>query len=309
MQTIKNISGNYSYVIGPYSDPVASVLPDETFIVETLDAFENKIDSPNVDITKLIELPYVNPLTGPIFIEGAEKGDTLLVTINSIELTRDYAVSALIPEFGGLCSTVFTRSLQDPLPPRVMLHPITGDEMIFSEDLAIPNIKCEPFYGTIGTAPELEAITSLSPGVHGVNMDAADVCVGNTIMLPVNVPGALLYIGDGHAAQGDAEVCGVAAEVPTKGALTVRLVKGKTIKTPRIDSKEYIMTIGSARPMEDAARIAFYELVIWLVDEFGFEKLTAYQLCSQIAKVRVANMVDILYSVVAKFPKNYLPNL
>ena len=87
MQTIKNISGNYSYVIGPYSDPVASVLPDETFIVETLDAFENKIDSPNVDITKLIELPYVNPLTGPIFIEGAEKGDTLLVTINSIELT------------------------------------------------------------------------------------------------------------------------------------------------------------------------------------------------------------------------------
>ena len=138
MQTIKNISGNYSYVIGPYSDPVASVLPDETFIVETLDAFENKIDSPNVDITKLIELPYVNPLTGPIFIEGAEKGDTLLVTINSIELTRDYAVSALIPEFGGLCSTVFTRSLQDPLPPRVMLRPITGDEMIFSEDLAIP---------------------------------------------------------------------------------------------------------------------------------------------------------------------------
>ena len=106
-------------------------MPDETFIVETLDAFENKIDSPNVDITKLIELPYVNPLTGPIFIEGAEKGDTLLVTINSIELTRDYAVSALIPEFGGLCSTVFTRSLQDPLPPRVMLHPITGDEMIF----------------------------------------------------------------------------------------------------------------------------------------------------------------------------------
>ena len=140
-------------------------------------------------------------------------------------------------------------------------------------------------------------------------MDAADVCVGNTIMLPLNVPGALLYIGDGHAAQGDAEVCAVAAEVPTKGVLTVRLVKGKTINTPRIDSKEYMMTIGSARPMEDAARIAFYELVIWLVDEFGFEKLTAYQLCSQIAKVRVANMVDILYSVVAKFPKNYLPNL
>ncbi len=307
METIANKPGEHAYVIGPYRDPVATVSPGDTFAVETLDAFGNRIDSPDSDIVKLVRMPYVNPLTGPVYVKGAEKGDTLAVTIHSIEVTRDYAVSALIPEFGGLCSTVFTRTLNDPLLPRVMVHPIRGSEITFSETLEIPPIPYEPFYGTIGTAPEVEAIGSLSPGVHGGNMDAADVCPGNTIFLPVNVDGALLHVGDGHAAQGDAEVCGVAAEIPTRGVLSVDLIKGKAIRTPRVESDDYIMTVGSARPMEDAARIAFYELVIWLEAEYGIERLMAYQLCSQIAEVRLANMVDILYSVVAKFPKRYLP--
>ena len=175
MQTITNEPGQWSYVIGPYREPVATVKPGETFIVETADAFENKIDSPDADITKLIVFPYVNPLVGPVYVEGAEKGDTLALTIHSIEVTRDYGVSVLIPEFGGLCGTAFTRTLNPPLPPRVMLHPIRDGEITFSEKLAIPGIPLEPFYGTIGTAPELEAISSLSPGFHGGNMDAADV--------------------------------------------------------------------------------------------------------------------------------------
>lgn len=307
MQAISSKAGDYAYVIGPYREPIATVSPGETFAVETADAFENKIDSVQADIAKIIQLPYVNPLTGPIYVKGAGKGDTLAVTVHSIEVTRDYAVSALIPEFGGLCSTVFTRTLNEPLPPRVMLHPIRGGEMTFSETLSIPPIPCEPFYGTIGTAPELEAVSSLAPGVHGGNMDAADVCPGNTVFLPVKVDGALLYVGDGHAAQGDAEICGVAAEIPTRGVLSVDVIKGLMIGTPRVESEDYIMTIGSARPMEDAARIAFYELVMWLESDYGMERLLAYQLCSQIARVRLANMVDILYSVVAKYPKSHLP--
>ena len=307
MQAISSKTGDYAYVIGPYREPIATVSPGETFAVETADAFENKIDSVQADIAKIIQLPYVNPLTGPIYVKGAGKGDTLAVTVHSIEVTRDYAVSALIPEFGGLCSTVFTRTLNEPLPPRVMLHSIRGGEMTFSETLSIPPIPCEPFYGTIGTAPEIEAVSSLAPGVHGGNMDAADVCPGNTVFLPVKVDGALLYVGDGHAAQGDAEVCGVAAEIPTRGVLSVDVIKGLMIGTPRVESEDYIMTIGSARPMEDAARIAFYELVMWLESDYGMERLLAYQLCSQIARVRLANMVDILYSVVAKYPKSHLP--
>jgi amidase len=108
-------------------------------------------------------------------------------------------------------------------------------------------------------------------------------------------------------AQGDAEVCGVAAKIPTSGVLSVDLIKGRTIGTPRVESEDYIMTVGSARPMEDAARIAFYELVMWLESDYGMDRLLAYQLCSQIARVRLANMVDILYSVVAKYPKSHLP--
>jgi acetamidase/formamidase len=307
MQTIANRPGDWSYVIGPYKAPAAIVKPGETFVVETMDAFEDRIDSPDADITKIITLPYVNPLTGPIFVVGAEKGDTLTVKVEAIEVTRDYGVSALIPDFGGLCGTAFTRTLNPSLPAKVMLHRIKGNEITFSDDLDIAAIPYEPFYGTIGTSPEIEAISSLAPGFHGGNMDAADVCPGNTIHLPVHVPGALLYVGDGHAAQGDAEVCGVATEIPTRGTLTVGLIKGQAIATPRIESDEFIMAVGSARPMEDAARIAFYELVIWLESDYGIDRLTAYQLCSQVARVRIANMVDILYSVVAKFPRRYLP--
>lgn len=295
-----------AYVIGPYREPIASVKSGETFRVSTLDAFENKIDSPKVDLLKVLTLPYVNPCTGPIFVDGAEPGDSIAVTINQIEIPRDFAVSCLIPEFGGLCGTVFTRVLNDPLPQRVLIHKLSREGLIHDPALRIPPIPIEPFYGTIGTSPTIEAISTLSPGFHGGNMDAADVCPGNTIFLPVNVPGAHLYIGDGHAAQGDAEVCGVAAEVPTVGTLTVRVVKSKPITTPRIENVEFLMSVGSARPMEDAARIAFHDLVSWLAADHGFERMSAYQLCSQVARVRVANMVDILYSVVAKFPKRYL---
>jgi acetamidase/formamidase len=293
-------------VIGPYQEPIARVTPGETVQISTLDAFGNLIDSPDLDLTDIIQLPFVNPCTGPIYVEGAEPGDTLAVTIDSIEITRDYAVSCLIPEFGGLCGTPFTRVLNVPLPQRIMLHSLDATEMVYDPNLNILPIPVEPFYGTIGTSPSLEAISTLSPGFHGGNMDAADICPGNTVYLPVNVPGALLVLGDGHAAQGDGEVCGVAAEVPTTGTLTIDVIKNRVTSTPRVESDDFIMSIGSARPMEDAARIAFYDLVTWLATDYGFERLEAYQLCSQVAKVRLANMVDILYSVVAKFPKRYL---
>lgn len=295
-----------AFVIGPYQEPIAQVQPGETFQVSTLDAFGNRIDSPDLDLAKIIQLPYVNPCTGPIVVEGASPGDTLAVTIDAMSITRDYAVSCLIPEFGGLCGTVYTRTLNDPLPQRIMLHPISETGMIHDPELDILPIPVEPFYGTIGTSPAIEAISTLSPGFHGGNMDAADICPGNTVYLPVNVSGALLFVGDGHAAQGDGEVSGVAAEVPTTGTFTVNLVKGSAVSTPRVESEEFLMSVGSARPMEDAARIAFFDLINWLASDYGFDRIAAYQLCSQVAVVRVANMVDILYSVVAKFPKRYL---
>ena len=307
MQTIKPDLGDLPYVIGPYKEPIASVRAGETFRVETLDAFGDRVDSPDVDLAKVVQVPYVNPCTGPIYVEGAEPGDTLTVRVDDIALPRDYAVSAIIPDFGGVCGTVLTRVLNAPLEQRLLLHPITAEGIIHDPSLNIPPIPIEAFYGTIGTAPAVEAISTLSAGFHGGNLDAADVCPGNVVMLPVQVPGALLFIGDGHAAQGDAEICGVAAETPTVGTLTVDVVKRRAIPTPRIENDEFIMSVGSARPLEDAARVAFYDLVTWVEADYGVDRFAAYQLASQVAKVRLANVVDVLYSIVAKFPKRYLP--
>jgi acetamidase/formamidase len=279
------------------------------FEIETADAFGNAVDSADVNLSEVLDPDYSNPTTGPIYVEGAEPGDTLAVTIHSIEPTRDYGVSVSGGEFGGLCGTPMTRMLNPPLPITTMLHPIRNGMITFSVDLPIPPIPLKPFYGTIGTSRVKDAITTESPGPHGGNMDMPDVGIGSTLYLPVKVPGALLFVGDGHAAQGDGEVCGSAIEIPTRGRLSVDLIKGRAIASPRLENSDSIMAIGNARPMEDAARIAFYELILWLESDYGIDRMMAYQLCSMVAKVRVGNMVDPLYSVGAIFPKKYLPSV
>ena len=133
MQTVAVSADQGVYVIGPYNEPITTVPTGEKILIETMDAFGNRISSEKDDITKILTLPYVNPLTGPIYVDGAEKGDTLVVTIHDIEEIRGYGVSALIPDFGGLCGTVFTRTLQPPLPARIMLHPIKNGEITFSD--------------------------------------------------------------------------------------------------------------------------------------------------------------------------------
>jgi acetamidase/formamidase len=298
---------NWVCVIGPYAKPIATVKPGETVVLETIDAFGNKLTSESQDLMKIVRFPWVHPVTGPIVVEGAEPGDTLTVKIEQIEIISNKGFSTIFPDFGGVCGTSWTRVLNDPLKPRIFKHDIKDGLITWGQGLNIPKIPCEPFYGTIGTSPNLEAITTLSPGFHGGNMDAPDVCPGNTVHLPVQMPGALFCVGDGHAVQGDAEVSGAAVEVPTRGVFTFGLIKKRAIRTPRIENDEYIMTVGSAKPMEDAARIAFYELILWLEADYGIERMTGYQLCSHVAKVRLANMVDTLYSVSAKFPKHYLP--
>jgi amidase len=246
--------------------------------------------------------PYLNPQTGPIYVDGAEPGDTLAVRIEDIEFTRDWAASCLVPYFGGLTSTPFTATLQDPLPERVWKYQIEGN-VARRGDWEIP---VRPFVGTIGTSPAIEAISSLSPGDHGGNMDVPDTCVGNTVYLPVRVEGGLFFTGDCHVAQGQGELCGVALEVSARITVNFEAIKGREIAWPRIESEEHIMTVGSARPMEDAARIAYSELVKWLSADYGFELLDAYQFLTQAGELYVGNMVDTTYSLVARCPKRYL---
>jgi acetamidase/formamidase len=137
-------------------------------------------------------------------------------------------------------------------------------------------------------------------------MDVPDVRPGNTVYLPVWNEGALVYTGDCHARQGQGELCGVALEITSKVTVVFDVIKGKEIEWPRIESDDAIMVVGSARPMEDAARIANTELVLWLEAEYGYDRLDAYQLLTQAGGLYVGNMVDTTYSLVASVEKRYL---
>jgi len=139
-------------------------------------------------------------------------------------------------------------------------------------------------------------------------MDLPDVKPGNVLGLPVFVEGALLYLGDCHASQGDGELCGVAVEHPARITITLDLSKGQEISWPRVESDKFIMAIGSARPLEDAARIAYRELVFWMEQDYGFNRLEAYMLLTQVGRVRLGNMVDPNYTVGASIQRKYLPN-
>jgi amidase len=297
---------SYSYVFNPYREPIARVQPGDEVTIHCEDAFESRITTPaDLPSEALATATFLNPQTGPIHVEGAEPGDALAVRIVRIEPTRDFAVSALIPYFGGLTSTPITRTLQEPLPERVWVWRL-ADGMLTNDDVGVA-LPWEPFMGTLAVAPQLEAITTLSPGPFGGNMDVPDVCPGNTIYLPVWNPGALFYTGDTHARQGQGELCGVALEITSKVTVVFDVVKGLGIQWPRIESPDRLMVVGSAKPMEDAARIANTELVLWLEAEYGLSRWDAYQLLTQAGGLYVGNMVDTVYSLVASIAKDHLP--
>jgi len=297
--------GDYSYVFSRDVAPITSVLPGETVAVYTEDAFTGRIRGPE-DLPSRVLDNRLNPQTGPIYVEGAEPGDTLAVRIDAIEPTRDWAVSALIPFFGGLTGTAATAMLTDPLPERIYVYDLADGMLTCGDRLRFP---WQPFLGTMGTAPPLEAVSALTPHAHGGNMDVRDTCPGNTVFLPVFVPGALFFTGDAHANQGDGELCGVALEISARATLTFDLTKGRPIAWPRIESHDRLMVVGSARPMEDAARIAYRELIDWIVADYGFDRLDAYQLLTQAGSMYVGNMVDTYYSLVAGIEKSYLGGL
>lgn len=295
----------YSFVFGRYAEPIATVRQGDLLDIFTDDAFGSRVQSETDLPTRVLEWPNVNPQTGPIYVEGAAKGDTIVAEIVEIEPTRDFVVSAHIPNFGGLVGTDRTALLNDPLPEQVFVYQLRDEHVELPRGIKIPY---RPFLGTIATSPEIEAISTLVPGPFGGNMDVPDVCPGNTIRLPVAVEGAYFYTGDAHAAQGDGELCGVACEMTARVRLRLSVEKGRPVGWPRIESESELMAVGSARPMEDAARIAWVELIDWLVADYGFERLEAYQLLTHAGRLRVGNMVDPQYSVVAKIDRRFLPD-
>ncbi|TVR46272.1 MAG: acetamidase [Rhodobacteraceae bacterium] len=297
--------GEFHYVYGPYATPVLHVAPGAVVTIETHDAFEGKIASESDSPSQKLYLPFLNPQTGPIHVEGAQKGDALAVRIISITPRGPQPVgtTCLIPEFGGLVGTGSTAMLNAPLAEVVRKIRVDEAGVHWSETLTLPY---EPFIGTIGTAPEIEAISSLQPDYYGGNMDLPDVAPGTIIYLPVNREGGYLYLGDCHAIQGDGELCGVALEIPATVELQIDLIKGHGNGWPQLETEEMVMFVGSARPLEDATRIAYRELVRWVAQETGSSEIDAYMLLTMCGKVRLGNMVDPKYSVGASIAKRFL---
>lgn len=252
---------------------------------------------------------------GPFFIEGATTGDTLVVKILKLRTNRDHAVSTHTPGgISAIASDRYTRMLNEPIPTRRYVWRLTENGtkgvLDLKESKKSVEVLLSPMLGRVAVAPDgEEAWGGLWPGNFGGNMDASDVREGATVYLPIFHNGAYFYFGDGHALQGDGEVCGSGLETTMDVTFQFDLIKGKKIAWPRIENDDYIMTVGSVRPLSDALRIAAVEMVEWLVADYKLEKWDAYQVVSQAAQMRVANMVDPNYSVVVKIPKKTLATI
>jgi acetamidase/formamidase len=297
--------GVFHYTIGPYSEPVMVIKPGDRVIVDTRDAFEGKIVTEQDLPSAKLRVPFLNPQNGPIMIEGAEKGDVVAVHIESMlpRGANPRGTCCLIPQFGALTGTDFTALLNDSLPEITRKIDIDENGVYWSKRVTLPY---KPHIGTLSLSPEIDSINSLTPDNHGGNMDVPDMGPGSITYLPVRSPGARLFIGDAHACQGDGEVCGTAVEYASRTTIHVDLIKSWQIDWPRLETEDKIMVIGSARPLEDATRIAYRELVLWMAKEYGYDKWDAYMMLSQIGKVRLGNFVDPKYSVAAGVEKKYL---
>ena len=303
--TIDNVK--YVFSVAP---PVAHLKPGNILDANSLDCFGNALQKPG-DTFALVKGD--NPLTGPFYIEDAEPGDTLVVHILDLQVEGKQGVGTFSPGFGAINATHYTPMLvKEPLLEKIWFYPIDHADHTATFQALDSNYKVKiplhPFLGCIGVAPANgEARSSLVPAEFGGNMDAPEVSAGNTLYLPVNVPGALFYFGDGHAAMGDGEIAGSAIEVPMKARLQFDLVKGKRTGWPRFENEKEIMAAGIYRPVDDAVRIAFTELVAWIHADYGLSELDAYELLSKVAKIHLTEMVDPNYVVVASVEKKYLP--
>jgi acetamidase/formamidase len=294
--------------------PVRSVRPGTVLEVWTEDAFGGKVRDAGDLVSRVIEFPFVNPQTGPFHIEGAEPGDTLAVHFVSITPSRDTAASSTIPFFGALTATgpIHTASLQEPLEERVWVYEVdraawTVTFRASRGDFSV-ELPMDPMHGTVGVAPgSFEARSSLVPDAHGGNMDTPEMRAGTTCYLGVNVEGALFSLGDGHCRQGEGESCGVAVEAAMDTVVIVDLIKQVATPWPRLETDEYVMSTGSARPLEDAFRISQVDLVTWVAAEYGLDTLDAYQLVTQAVEAPVANVCDPNYTFVSKLRKRWLP--
>jgi acetamidase/formamidase len=292
--------------------PVASVTPGTLISTRTRDAFAGALQHPGQLPSQVVDGRFLNPQTGPFYVEGAQPGDTVVVHFVDIVPRGRWGVSATVPFFGALTSTPETAMLQPALPEMAWFYELDlagGTARYQAQESSLTlDLPLDPMHGTVGVAPPLKEVrSSLAPGSWGGNMDTPEIRRGSTVYLGVNVEGALLSFGDGHARQSEGETCGVAVECAMDSTIIVELVKDRYVDWPRIENDDFLMTTGSAKPMEDAFRIAHVDMVRWMSELLEISVMDAYQLVTQTVLTPVANACDKVYTVVCKMPKRFLP--
>lgn len=291
--------------------PTHHIKPGTRIVTWTEDCYDGAVTRPDQLPTRMIPPGHDNPQTGPFFIEGAEAGDTIAIHINKLEPARDHGISSSFPGFGALNGTDRTAMLGADLPEKVWFYDVDRAKGIARtkslDGKSSWEVPLAPFLGCLGVSPGQEVRSTIVPDFFGGNMDCPEVRAGNTIYLGVNTAGALLSFGDGHYAMGEGEIIGTAIEGAMNVDITVDLIKGRATHWPRIENSESMMTVGAGRPLEDAARIAFKEMVHWVTETTGLSEMDAYQFVSQNAKTPIVEMVDPEYTVLVKIEKKRLP--
>jgi amidase len=302
-------------------EPLLRVQPGESFEVEADDAssgyFRTTADKaipalrPGFDRSP----PMANPIGGPIWLEGAERGDTLVVSVEDIQVD-DYSWIAIGPRRGPLGESTRWPELSGQYTTRIFQHTPGPDGSMrdgtlhFNDTISWP---ITPFIGTLGVAPDREVTTSLDgQGEWGGNLDIRDVAPGNRIYLPVFHSGALFYLGDVHASQGDTEFTGTAAETRATVRIRLDLIKGKRVPWLRIEKPDAIVAVNASRPLETAVEAATILLMDWLIRDFGFTPTDAYCLVSTCPGFRInvyqmCKIGKLGYVAGAEIPKKYLP--
>ena len=283
--------------------PVLRIKPGDHVVTSTIDAR-------GVDSTGAQRGQGPNPETGPFYIEGAEPGDTLVIHLLRLETNRATGWSAtLLAPYTADPGFLRFEALREPKIVTWQIDKQKGIAYLDPDEFNGPRIELplRPMLGCIATAPASKAaVPTTFPDNFGGNMDYNGMGAGATVMLPVFEPGALFFLGDGHARQGDGEVLGNAIETSLDVEFSVDLVKRKKINWPRLESQDFIMVLGSSRAINEALQHATTELMRWLMESYGFDERGASLLLGQGMEYQISNVVDPEFTIVAKMRKQYL---
>lgn len=286
------LGGRAIYHFDRENEPAWRVSQGEKLTVRCPDGMHGTIQS-EADLYHAVDPDRVNDAVGPIYVEGAEPGDTLVVEIEDIRVPAEQGYILLIPGFG---------LLQDRVGEPVTKICHIADGHVQFEGLRLP---LDPCVGTIGVAPAQGRISTVYPGDHGGNMDTTDVRKGVKLYLPVAAPGALLAMGDGKAIMGDGEVCGTGVGVPLDIDITCTVLKGVGIERPMIETATSWMTIGSAPTLEESCKLATLDMIAVLMRTKGWDFQRAYMFTSLVGHLRISQVVDPWMTVRMEVAKEF----